>query len=301
MGSRIRSSLAGALALWLAVPASAALPESQAVPGGIAVVPVPAPAGVAPEVHFNGQRVLVVREQGAWHAVVGLPLSTRPGTHELSVADPSAPAGRTVALAVQGKDYEEQRLVVTNARHVDPNPQDLKRIERESRILRRAFAVWTESLYDDLIFDLPVSGRFTAAFGLKRYFNDQPRQAHSGLDIAAPVGTPVVAPAAGVVLETGNYFFNGRTVILDHGQGLITMYNHLNRIRVKKGTRVARGQPIGTVGKTGRVTGPHLHWSVSLNNARVDPALFLPAAARTQLLGTTLATPAASTSAGQGN
>lgn len=301
MLSRFWSRFLGVPALCLALPAAAALPESHAVPGGIAVVALAAPASQAPEVRFNGQRVLVIRDQGAWHAVVGLPLSIQPGTHELSVADRPSQAARTIALRVQGKEYEEQRLVVKNARHVDPDPQDLKRIQRESKILHRAFAVWSESLYDDLSFDLPVTGRFTAAFGLKRYFNDQPRQAHSGLDIAAPVGTPVLAPAAGVVIETGNFFFNGRTVILDHGQGLITMYNHLNRIRVKKGAQVARGQGIGTVGKTGRVTGAHLHWSVSLNNARIDPALFLPATTRMQLLGTSLAAPAASTGAGQGN
>jgi murein DD-endopeptidase MepM/ murein hydrolase activator NlpD len=192
---------------------------------------------------------------------------------------------------VGAKAYETQRLTVANRRHVEPEPRDLRRIERERRTLNRAFTVWTDTLADDLAFDLPAIGRFSAAFGLKRYFNEQPRQPHSGLDIAAPVGTPVTAPAAGIVIQTGNFFFNGRTVLIDHGQGLISMYTHLNRIAVAKGARVKRGQRIGTVGKTGRVTGPHLHWSVSLNNARVDPALFLPATIRTQLLGTALAEP----------
>jgi hypothetical protein len=298
---RTLALLIGALAASLVPNARAALPESRPVPGGIAVVAVASPSGTAPEVHFNGQRVLVVREDGAWHAVVGLSLSLEPGAHELSVADANGQAGQTVTVTVEGKQYDEQHLTVSNARHVDPSPKDLRRIRREGKILNRAFAVWSETLLDELSFDLPVSGRFSAAFGLRRYFNDQPRQAHSGLDIAAPVGTPVVAPAAGVVLEVGNFFFNGRTVILDHGQGLITMYNHLNRIRVKKGQRVARSQRIGTVGKTGRVTGAHLHWSVSLNNARVDPALFLPAPVRGRLLGTSLAGPESNVSAGQGN
>jgi len=291
----------GVLALSLAQAALAALPESRPVPGGIAVVTLQSTAGTAPEVRFNAQRVLVVREEGAWHAVVGLPLTIEPGRHELSVTDASGGEPRTVALQVGSKDYDEQHLTVTNARMVDPTAKDLRRIQRESRILHRAFSVWTDMLFDELSFDLPVVGRFSAAFGLRRYFNDQPRNPHSGLDIAAPVGTPVVAPAAGVVLATGNFFFNGRTVILDHGEGLITMYNHLSRVRVKKGARVARGQRIGSVGNTGRVTGPHLHWTVSLNNARVDPALFLPAPARAQLLGTSLAAPASGSSAGQGN
>ncbi len=301
MRSRIRILLLAAFAVWLAQPALAALPESRAVPGGVAVVTLASTRGEAPEVRFNGQRVLVVRDDGAWHAVVGLPLTIEPGRHELSVTGASGEEPRSVALQVESKEYDEQRLTVTNARMVNPSAKDLRRIERESKILRRAFSVWTEMLYDEPRFDLPVVGRFSAAFGLRRYFNEQPRKPHSGIDIAAPVGTPVVAPAAGVVLATGNFFFNGRTVVIDHGEGLITMYNHLSRVRVRKGARVARGQRIGNVGRTGRVTGPHLHWSVSLNNARVDPALFLPAPARAQLLGPSLAVPASGPSAGQAN
>jgi len=301
MRSKTRILLLVASATWLAQPALAALPESRPVPGGVAVVTLASPPGEAPEVRFNGQRVLVVREGGAWHAVVGLPLSIEPGRHELSVSGSSGGEPRTVALQVRSKEYDEQRLTVTNTRMVTPSAKDLRRIERESRILHSAFSVWTGMLYDELRFDLPVVGRFSATFGLRRYFNDQPRKPHSGIDIAAPVGTPVVAPAAGVVLATGSFFFNGRTVIIDHGEGLITMYNHLSRVRVKKGSRVARGQRIGNVGKTGRVTGPHLHWTVSLNDARVDPALFLPAPVRAQLLGPSLAVPASGPGAGQTN
>ncbi len=301
--SRLRWRVAACAAtVLLPLEALAALPEASPVPGGVAVVLVSQAAVPAPEVRFQGQRVLVVRDRDAWHAVVGLPLTLAPGRHELSVTQGSGSNARTIALDVADKEYEAQYLTVSNPRHVKPDTRDLKRIARERKVLERAFSVWTDTLADDLTFDLPAAGRFTAAFGLKRYFNNQPRQPHSGLDIAAPVGTPIKAPAAGVVVETGDYFFNGKTVILDHGQGLISMYTHLSRIAVAKGTRVARGQLIGDIGKTGRVTGAHLHWSVSLNNARVDPALFLSATVRAQLLGTTLAAPGANRSAaGQGD
>jgi murein DD-endopeptidase MepM/ murein hydrolase activator NlpD len=192
---------------------------------------------------------------------------------------------RETTFTVRPKEYEAQHLAIKNKRLVEPNARDLKRIAREQQLIRRAFHTWTERPQPPLRFGLPARGRLSSGFGLRRFFNNLPRAAHGGLDIAAPVGTPVVAPAPGVVIETGNYFFNGNTVFLDHGQGLVTMYNHLHRIAVKNGLRVARGQKIGEIGMTGRVTGPHLHWSVSLNDARVDPSLFLARAALAEVSG----------------
>jgi murein DD-endopeptidase MepM/ murein hydrolase activator NlpD len=218
--------------------------------------------------------VLVARAGDSWEAVVGLPLGTQPGALDLTVLEGEQRA-RMVSFGVGAHDYDTQRITLANRRQVEPEPMDLLRIEREQGSIVRAFSTWSDEAPESLGFDLPAMGRISSTFGLRRFFNDEPRQPHSGLDIAAPEGTPIVAPAAGTVIETGDYFFNGNSVFIDHGQGLITMYNHLSRVDVAKGVRVARGDRIGLVGRTGRVTGPHLHWSVSLNNARVDPALFL--------------------------
>ena len=264
--------------LCLPLAATAELPQSSPVPGGIAIIAVGPESAPAPLVQFQKQRVLIVRANGMWQAVVGLPLSLDTGEQQLEISDHGA--ARTLAFQVLPKQYETQYLTLANKRQVDPTAEDLKRITRELALSNHAFAIWSEDLADDLRFDLPAHGRFSSSFGLRRFFTNQARQPHSGLDIAAPEGAPVLAPATGVVIETGNYFFNGNTVFIDHGQGLISMYNHLSRISVKKGVRVARGQRIGAVGKTGRVTGAHLHWTVSLNNARVDPMLFLSPAAQ---------------------
>ena len=250
------------------------LPLAAPVPGGVAVVCVGRASDPAPRVAFDAQRVLVMRAGGSWEAVVGLPLGTQPGTQELTVLEGEQGA-RMIPFGVGAHDYETQRITLANRRQVEPEPMDLIRIEREQESIVRAFTTWSDDVPESLGFDLPTTGRISSTFGLRRFFNDEPRQPHSGLDIAAPEGTPIVAPAAGTVIETGDYFFNGNSVFIDHGQGLITMYNHLSRIDVAKGARVARGERIGLVGRTGRVTGPHLHWTVSLNDARVDPALFL--------------------------
>lgn len=266
----MRSRLIALFLLCFSAPLLAALPHTAAVPGGAVVIDLGPATKPAPVVHYNKKRVMVLENNGQWQGVVGIPLSAQPGQHQLRLGK----SGTTVAFNVQPKRYDEQRLTIKNKRKVNPNAEDMKRIRGERGRITRALGHWREQSTVETRFTLPVNGRLSSPFGLRRYFNEQPRKPHSGIDIAAPEGTPIVAPAAGRVIENGDFFFNGNSVFIDHGQGLVTMYCHMSRIDVKPGQRVARGETIGAVGQTGRVTGPHLHWSVSLNDARVDPALF---------------------------
>ncbi len=258
--------------------AAETLPDRR-VPGGIAAVDSGLPGAESrPQAWFRGRRVLVLPagEPPTWHALAGLPLALEPGTHHLEFI---ATAGKTRHPIVVGThDYPEQRITISNQRQVNPAPLDLERIGRERKLMDSAFRAWRDTGTPQWRFVLPVEGPRSSAFGLRRFFNDQPRSPHSGLDLAAPAGTPVHAPAGGVVSRTGNYFFNGKTVLIDHGQGLVTMYCHLQEIAVTEGQLLERGDTIGKVGATGRATGPHLHWSVSLNDVRVDPDLFLESA-----------------------
>jgi len=249
------------------------LPREHRVPGGIALIELAADDPVAPTAYFGGHQVPVLRQGDRWIAVVGIPLATRVGRHTLELRSAEGPAD--VSFEIGDKRYRTQHLTIKNQRQVDPNPEDLKRIQQETRRSDTALSLFTTEAPPSLRLGPPVKGTRSDSYGSRRVFNGQPRNPHSGMDIAAPKGTPIHSPGAGRVVEAGNFFFNGNTLYIDHGHGLITMYCHLERIDAKVGDMLERGQVIGTVGATGRVTGPHLHWGVALNRAMVDPALFL--------------------------
>ncbi len=258
------------LALLACTATTIAAPVHSPWPGGIAILDLGTSDQPQPVPTYDGKRVLVYEDAERWQAVVGLPLDTEAGNVSVNLND-----GRRVVFEVQAHAYREQHLTISNQSYVTPDQSQLERIGREREIINLALANFRDKDLDDVLLAAPVDGPRSSSFGLRRFFNEQPRSPHKGMDIAANEGVAINAPRAGVVAATGNYFFNGNTIIVDHGQGLVTMYCHLSEIQVKEGDTLGSGEKLGEVGATGRVTGPHLHFGVYLNATAVDPAILL--------------------------
>ncbi len=251
-----------------------ALPKQSLVPGGIAIIPLEADLG-KPVFRFRGKPVLITHNQrGQPVALVGLPLSLKPGEYFIEGSYGGQSHRIKKFFTVRNKQYSTQRITIKDKRKVNPYQQDMDRILKEKKRKQKAANSWSDE-EPDTNFLLPVEGIITGSYGRRRIFNGQPKRPHSGMDIAADTGVPVQAPADGVVVESGDFFFSGNVIYIHHGEGLVTVYAHLDERAVQPGERVKKGQIIGKVGATGRVTGPHLHWSVGLNGTWVDPALFL--------------------------
>ena len=268
-----RSLFCGLLGILSFSTANANLPQSSLVPGGIAVIKLNHPQADKPKVLFNNHPAAVLKHQDAWITVIGIPLEAKPGLLSFTVIGNQE---FKETFKIGSKSYQEERLTISDPDKVSPrSPADQQRVLNEISQIKALYANFDDRELDDLTLLPPTVGRKSSPFGFKRILNGIPKAAHSGLDIAAPIGTPVLAPKSGVIVKTKEFFFNGKSIFIDHGQGLITNYCHLDSIEVQEGQYVQRGDLIGKVGMTGRVTGPHLHWSVSLNNVRVDPQLFL--------------------------
>ncbi len=255
--------------------APSAFPRTTAVPGGVARILL-GKSDSAPRVHLGAERVLVLRDGGEWVALVGIALTTQSGAKLAVEAQRADGRIEHHEIAVGRKAYATQHLKVAPGQ-VELSPEDLARYQRERAHLAEVLRTFTDTPPATLELLQPTPGVRSSSFGLRRYFNGQARSPHSGMDIAAAEGSPVIAAAPGRVLDIGDYFFSGNQIVLDHGEGLLTLYAHLSGVDTRAGDDVAAGAPIGKVGATGRATGPHLHFSVYLNTVAVDPALFLPA------------------------
>ncbi len=273
--SRMRRALRSGTALLIATIASPAFAQDlmRPVPGGVVTIELGASPD-RPRVSYGNVPALVIGKPNQWQAVVGIALGATPGLASVEAQDREGGATRRIPFEIVPTRYAEQQLTVAPGQ-VNLSKDDQARYERERAHQSKVISTFSDTVPETLRMRSPVAGPRSSSFGLRRVFNGQARNPHSGMDIAAPVGTPVAAPLPGRVIDAGDYFFNGKTVWLDHGAGLLTMVCHLSVIQVKVGDRLGTGDPVGAVGATGRVTGPHLHWSVSLNRAMVDPALFL--------------------------
>jgi murein DD-endopeptidase MepM/ murein hydrolase activator NlpD len=251
-----------------------ALPQQALVPGGIALLQLP-DYKQGSKVYFNNKRLAVYPDKNTWVAMAGIGLTTKPGNYEFSIKHADS-LSVTSKVTVKYKKYDEQHLTIKNKRKVNPNKEDSERIATESKRKKKAKKQFSERK-PDVDFIWPVTGRISSIFGLRRFFNEQERRPHSGLDIAAKEGTPIKAVANGTVIDSGDFFFSGNMIYLDHGQGIISLYAHMSEIAVKPGDVVKQGDIIGKVGQTGRVTGPHLHFAVLANRTLIDPVFMLPA------------------------
>jgi murein DD-endopeptidase MepM/ murein hydrolase activator NlpD len=271
----IRHAGLAALSLILST-ASHAAPRTDPVPGGIVELVVAPANEPRPKVLFGERATLVTASPSGWRVLVGLPLDLGPGEQRIKVIhDDGRQSSET--FVVRAKNYPQQELQIKDGNMVEPDAASLARIEAEQRTQDEIKTQWREAPAVDLELMAPASGRLSSRFGVRRVINGQARAPHRGLDLAVPAGTPVRAPSGGVVSYVGDFFFNGRTVFVDHGQGLISMICHLEQVAVTAGQEIRPGQRLGLSGASGRATGPHVHWTVFMNGTAVDPELFLPA------------------------
>jgi murein DD-endopeptidase MepM/ murein hydrolase activator NlpD len=226
-------------------------------------------------VRFDGKTYPMDRgiKPGQYFALIGLDLGLKPGTYPLEYTvvftDGHYEHSRE-EITVSAKDFPVKKLWV-DEKFVTPPKEALQRIKEESAILKSVYAILTPEWMGQGAFIMPSEGEVVPNFGERRFFNNKPRSSHSGVDISSPFGAPVRASNAGKIVLASDLYFAGKTVIIDHGLGVFSLYCHFSRFRVKRGDFVHKGDVIGEIGSTGRVTGPHLHWGIKIQGSRVDP------------------------------
>ncbi|MEE4245585.1 MAG: M23 family metallopeptidase [Kangiellaceae bacterium] len=252
---------------WVALAVDYEVIDAKLVQGGYLI----GKTAVGSKVFFAEQQVSV-DEQG--YFIIGFGRDFEP---QASMAIESRGTRQDFPVMVKPRQWQIERIDGLPPGKVNPTkPSVLKRIRSDSALIRQARAIISELSNYRLPFVMPAHGRISGVYGSQRVLNGDPKRPHFGQDIAAKVGTPVTAPAGGIItLAHEDMFYSGATVIIDHGMGLSSTYLHLNSIGVKQGQVVKQGDLIGTIGKSGRATGPHLDWRINWMNQRLDPALFI--------------------------
>jgi murein DD-endopeptidase MepM/ murein hydrolase activator NlpD len=279
-----RLPLAASLLMLIAAPAAAStdlavtLASRAMQPGEVVRVDIACACAEPPTATAFGVAVPLSRSGDGlhWKGLIGIDLAVPPGPYAVAVTTPDGRV-HTTPLTVASREFLTRTLTVAG-RYVEPPPAVTARIVEEASLLKRLFSVVTPAAWERS-FALPLATAPAPNFGSRSIFNGEPRQPHAGVDFSSPAGTRITAPGPGRVAFAGDLFFTGGTVIVDHGAGLYSLFAHLSSMAVRTGDEVGPGAVLGRVGATGRATGPHLHWSVRLGGARVDPLSLVAATA----------------------
>ena len=213
------------------------------------------------KVNKNVNSYLIIENENVRYALIPLPFDKQGESIKFN----------DQVININEKDFGESRITITDTSLVNLSKEDSKRASKELKIISKVLSTFSTEYKPQLDFIRPVEGIISSRYGKRRYINDSPRSPHLSLDIAAPNGTKIVAPENGKVILIGDFFYAGKYIILDHGYGLLTSYSHLSKIDVSENQLIKKGQKLGEVGASGRVTGPHLHWTVYLNKIRINP------------------------------
>ena len=247
----------------------------SAIPGQAVYLEVPGELQLeAVAIDFKGQKLALASSDDGWFGLIGVDLDVAPGLYPVTVSYNPAddePYTEVIDIDVMVKEYPTTKLEVA-PKYVELSAENQQRAAADRKLINEAYSNTSPEPYWQGVFLIPVNGVAGGRnFGHRRVFNDQPRAPHSGADLTAATGTEIMASNAGKVVLTGDFFFNGLAVFVDHGMGVLTMYLHLSEISVSTGQMLRKGEVIGLAGATGRVTGPHLHWGARVGGARVDP------------------------------
>ncbi|MEA1915926.1 MAG: M23 family metallopeptidase [Campylobacterota bacterium] len=251
------------------------LPNSLIVPGG--VIELYVKSSSKPKAFHNKKELMVLKSstKNRYRVIAGVKLDFDvDNKYEIVLKYDGKSYKKNVQI--KSYDYKKQYIKLKTSKHVNLSSKNLSRYQKERKKSLNALGLFSEKKFDTLNMMMPLHVELKDDFGKRRYFNNQPRKPHSGVDLAAKSGTKIYAPLSAKVVISEEFFFNGNTIYLDHGLGLVTVYAHLSKLNVKNGDMVKKGDVIGLVGKTGRVTGSHLHWGVALNGSMVNPKLFFP-------------------------